>query len=107
MKATILLAAILAALCLGCAMQQREVMHTLDHPAPVNCATAQGDLRVLQQEKANVAERMAEGLTSISPAGAALGILTWTEPTKIEVATGEYNKMIDKRIAQIKQECGL
>lgn len=107
MKPTLLLAAALGALCVGCAMQQREVMHTLDHPAPVNCGTAEGDIRVLQQEKANALERVGEGLTSIAPAGAALGILTWTEPTKIEVAAGEYNKMIDKRIAQIKLECGL
>jgi hypothetical protein len=107
MKRIVLVAALLGALSLGCAMQQGSVMHTLEHPAPVNCGTAEGDLRVLQSEKANVLERMGEGLTSITPAGAALGILTWTEPTKIEVATGEYNKMIDKRIAQIKQECGL
>jgi hypothetical protein len=61
----------------------------------------------LQGEKAHVAERVVEGVTAITPAGAALGILTWTEPTKFRVATGEYNKMIDKRIAQIKQECGI
>lgn len=94
-------------LLVGCAMQQRSVMHTLEHPAPVNCATSEGDIRVLNSEKANVAERIAEGVTSVAPAGAALGILTWTEPTKIEVAAGEYNKMLDKRIAQIKQECGI
>ena len=32
----------------GCAMHQKKVMHTLENPAPVNCATADGDLRVLQ-----------------------------------------------------------
>jgi hypothetical protein len=29
------------------------------------------------------------------------------ETTKWKVAVGEYNKMIDKRMAQIKSECGL
>ena len=88
-------------------MSQRKVEHTLENPAPVNCATAEGDLRVLRGEKANVAERIAEGVSSLRPAGAALGILTLTETTKWKVAAGEDNKMIDKRIAQIKAECGI
>ena len=91
----------------GCAMSQKKVLHTLENPAPVNCATAEGDLRVLQSEKANVAERIVEGATSITPAGAALGILMLTETTKWKVAAGEYNKMIDKRMALINAECGL
>ena len=100
--------ALLGALLLGgCAMSQKKVEHSLEHPAPVNCATAEGDIRVLQSEKAHVAERIAEGVTAIVPAGAVIGILTWTEPTKVHVASGEYNDMIDKRIAQIKEECNL
>ena len=91
----------------GCATKQKKVEHTLENPAPVNCQTAEADLRVLEGEKAHVGERIADGVTAIVPAGAALGILTWTEGTKIKVATGEYNKMIDKRIAQIKEECGM
>ena len=85
---------LLCLLASGCAFKQRKVMHDLKNPAPVHCATAEGDIRVLKSEKANAAERTAEGLTSIVPAGAALGILTWTEPTKIEVAIGNYNKTI-------------
>ncbi len=88
-------------------MSQRKVEHTLENPAPVNCATAEGDLRVLRGEKANVAARITEAVSSPTPAGATLGILTLTETTKWKVAAGEYNKMIDKRIAQIKAECGI
>ena len=88
-------------------MSQRKVEHTLENPAPVNCATAEGDLRVLRGEKASVAEGIAEGASSLTPAGAALGILTLTETTKWKLAAGEYNKTIDKRIAQIKAECGI
>jgi hypothetical protein len=36
-----------------------------------------------------------------------LGIVTGTEGTKIKVATGEYNKAIDKRMAEIKEKCGV
>jgi hypothetical protein len=103
-----ILAAVLGTLLIGgCATQQKKVLHTVENPAPVNCATAEGDLRVLESEKANVVERIAEGVSSLTPAGAALGILTLTETTKWKVAAGEYNKMIDKRMAQIKEECGL
>ena len=33
--------------------------------------------------------------------------VTGTEKEKLEVGTGEYNKMIDKRIAEIKETCGV
>jgi hypothetical protein len=91
----------------GCAMQQKNVEQGLQHPAPINCRTADGDLRVLQSEKAHVAQRIVEGATAIYPAGAVMGIVTGTEGTKLSVATGEYNEAIDRRIAEIKQTCGL
>ena len=91
----------------GCAMKQKETLAELEKAGPVDCESAEGDLRVLNSEKAHVAERIVEGLTAIVPAGAVLGIITWTEPTKIKVATGAYNDAIDKRINEIKEKCGL
>ena len=106
MKQSILIV-LLSLLFTGCAMEQKKVEKELGkHPA-VNCATAEGDLRLLNHEKANVAERIAEGITAIAPAGIVIGIITWTEPTKYRVAVGTYNDMIDKRIAEIKQTCNL
>jgi hypothetical protein len=92
---------------IGCAFQQKKVEAELKHPGPVNCATATGDLRLLQSEKANVAERIVEGATSIYPAAMVVGLLAGTEKTKLQVAVGEYNKAIDNRIAEIKQTCGI
>jgi hypothetical protein len=86
---------------------QQQVEQQLSTPAPINCRTAPGDLRVLQAEKANVVQRMAEGASAIAPAGIVLGILTGTETTKLQVATGEHNQMIDQRIMQIEQTCGI
>jgi hypothetical protein len=91
----------------GCALEQQQVEQQLSNPGRIDCRTARGDLRVLQQEKATVVQQMAEGVSSIAPAGIVLGILTGTENTKISVATGDYNAMIDQRIAQIKQTCGI
>lgn len=74
---------------------------------PVNCATAQNDIKVLTDEKAHVVKQIAAGVMSITPPGLIMGILTLTEEDKIKMAIGEYNRMIDERIAQIKTECGL
>ena len=55
----------------------------------------------------HVAKQVASGVTAVTPAGAALGILTGTEVDKLKVATGEYDRQIDKKIAQIQRTCGL
>ena len=74
---------------------------------PIQCATAEGDIRVLQSDKRNAAEQAASGATALAPAGIVMGILTGTEGTKLKVAVGDYNTKIDGRIAQIKSTCGI
>ncbi len=92
----------LAAGCTGkTAAGQRELKQ------PVNCATAESDIQILEKEKAGVAERLVVGATSVTPAGAAIGILTLTEDDKLEVAVGAYNRKLDAKIAEIKQTCGI
>ena len=100
-------ASLIVPLLAGCAMQQQQVQESLDNPRRIDCRTADGDLRVLQSEKANVVQRIAEGATAIYPAGAVMGILAGTEGTKLQVATGDYNAQIDARIAEIKRKCGI
>ena len=92
----------------GCiAPQQQQVEQDLQDPKRINCRTAYGDIRALQAEKANVAERIAEGATAIYPASLVVGVATGTEGTKLSVATGDYNDMIDARIAEIRAKCGI
>lgn len=93
----------LATLGAGCAMQEKKTMESLDQP--INCATAEGDIRVLQGEKTHVAQQIASGLTAIAPAGIVMGLVTGTEGTKLQVATGDYNGQIDQRIAAIRSTC--
>ena len=99
--------AVTVATSLGCAMEQKNVEKQLSNPSTINCQTAPGDLRVLQSEKADVVQRIGEGVTSIYPAGLVLGVVTGTETTKLKVAAGDYNNMIDQRIAEIRQKCGI
>jgi hypothetical protein len=74
---------------------------------PVNCATAEADLRTLESEKVHTAEQIAAGVTSIVPVSLVVGLVTKTEKSKWHVATGDYNDMLDKKIAEIKQTCGV
>ena len=87
------------------AKDQKKVEQEMKQP--INCATAEVDIRVLKHEKAHVTQQIGEGVTSIAPSGFILGVATGTEKTKLKVGVGEYNKMIDKRIAEIKEKCGV
>ena len=72
---------------------------------PVNCATAKEDIRILTAEKASVEEQFLNGVMAVTPAGAAIGILTMTEDEKLEVAIGDYNHRINRKIHEIKTVC--
>jgi hypothetical protein len=89
----------------GCALQEKNVEQSLNQP--VNCDVAEGDIRVLESEKAHIARQVVAGVTSLVPAGIVLGLVTGTTGTKLRVATGEYNQKIDERIANIKRTCGV
>ena len=73
----------------------------------MNCATAEGDIEILEKEKVSLAEQVAIGVTALAPAGAVLGILTMTEDDKLEVAVGAYDQKLDAKIAEIKAACGI
>jgi hypothetical protein len=88
----------------GCAMQEKKEA-TAAQAMPVNCATAPGDLRVLNSEKASTASRIGNGISMVAPIGLVAGLVTGTEKTKYEVTTGEYNKALDTKISQIKAAC--
>ena len=104
-KMAMILMVALVVLASGCAKKYQKVEK--DMKQPINCATAEGDIRMLMHEKAHVTDEIASGATAVFPAGAVVGIVSKTEGTKLKVATGDYNKMIDKRIAEIKAQCGV
>jgi hypothetical protein len=41
----------------------------------------------------------------VVPIGLVAGLVTGTAGTKYRIATGQYNQMLDDKIAQIKQAC--
>ena len=88
----------------GCAMQEKKEAAAAQ-AMPINCSTAPGDLRVLNSEKASTASKIGNGISMVAPIGLVEGLVTGTEKTKYQVSTGEYNKALDAKIAQIKAAC--
>jgi hypothetical protein len=74
---------------------------------PVNCATAEEDIRILEDEKASVVKQIENGVTAVAPVGAVIGIITMTEKDKLQVGTHYYNHKINEKIAEIKRKCGV
>ncbi len=101
----VLLAACMVLSLVSCAMKYKQVEEGMARP--VNCATAEADIRVLESEKVHAAQQLAAGVSAIMPIGLVAGIATGTQRTKLRVATGTYNEMIIEKIAEIKRECGI
>ena len=88
-KLTIFVLAVFVIVSLSaCAGSKKNVEQDLDRP--INCATAEADIRLLKSEKDHVAKQIAMGVTAIVPAGAVIGVVTGKEGEKLKVATGEY-----------------
>jgi hypothetical protein len=96
-----------AALLVGC-----ESIHEAEDrdealSAPINCTTAEGDLRVLESEQAHVASQKAAGATSVSPAsslfvtGPTGGLFSGeaSSPNSGQVEVGRYEKAVNDKIA--------
>jgi hypothetical protein len=107
-KVTMTITAIfLDTLLMACASTETIKKGETDAKKPVNCAAAEGDIRVLQSEKTHADQQMPAGVSAISPAGIVVGTITNKEITNAKVATGDYNRMLDYKIAEIKRECGM
>jgi hypothetical protein len=90
----------------GCAAPDTKTAQASE-AKPVNCATAEGDLRALTAEKAHVTKEIENGVASIVPIGLVVNTVMGTEKARFEIGTGEYNRLIDKKMTEIKSTCGI
>jgi hypothetical protein len=97
----------IAVLLAACATPFQQQERVLGQPTQINCATSEGDIRMLQHGKSRVAQQVATGIIAIAQAGTVMGVLMGTEQTHLQVATGDYNRMIDQKLADSKMTCGL
>lgn len=101
--------AILSVLVAACSTQapapEEQVQASL--AAPVNCATAPKDLEILNGEKARASQEIEDGASAIMPVGAVAHMFGGSESQSLEIGTGEYNRKLDAKIAEIKQQCSI
>jgi PBP1b-binding outer membrane lipoprotein LpoB len=101
--------AVLLVLLAGCAAQapapEKEVQANL--AKSVNCSTAAADIKTLTSEKARTSQEVEDGASSIIPIGAVAHLFGGSESQSIEIGTGEYNKKLDAKISEIKQQCNI
>jgi PBP1b-binding outer membrane lipoprotein LpoB len=102
-------AVILLALLTGCSAQtpapEKEVQANLDKS--IDCSTAQADIATLNSEKARTSQEIEDGASSIIPIGAVAHLFGGSEKESYEIGTGEYNKKLDAKIAEIKKQCNI
>ena len=108
-KIIIVAAAGLAVGLAGCASEykQEAKQEQAAKNMPVNCATAKGDIAMLQSEKESAAKQAAAGVSAFTPVGAVAGFVTGTEGEKAQIASGDYNKALEQAITRIKTTCGI
>ena len=65
------------------------------------------DIQTLTSEKARTSQEIEDGASSIIPVGAVAHMFGGSEKDSLEIGTGEYNKKLDAKITEIKQQCNL
>jgi hypothetical protein len=84
---------------------QKEVQANL--AKSVDCSTAAADIKTLTSEKARTSQEIEAGAGSIIPVGAVAHMFGGSEKESFSIGTGEYNKKLDTKIAEIKQQCNI
>ncbi len=79
---------------------------------PIVCADAEQDIAALKSEKASVLKRVGAGARFVIPIAVVVHIFQEGSGSKIvedrkAVASGDYNKAIEAKIAEIKSTCNV
>lgn len=100
---------IFVALLAGCSSPapalQKDVQANL--AKSVDCSTATADIKTLTSEKVRTSQEIEAGASSIIPVGAVAHMFGGSEKETFAIGTGQYNKKLDAKIAEIKQQCGI
>jgi hypothetical protein len=100
---------IFLALLVGCSAQAPapEAVVEANLAKSIDCNTAAADIKNLTDEKARTSQEIEAGASSIVPIGAVAHMLGGSEKQSLEIGTGEYNRKLDAKIAEIKQQCNV
>jgi hypothetical protein len=84
----------------GCAtpMTMREI-----HAVKPNCARIDRQIAALEKEKRENDQRLLAGIQSVAPALAAINIVAGTYGRNVAIATGDWAKAIDRKLAELRR----
>ena len=106
---TVTLIIMLLALVAGCSSKapapEKQVQASLEKS--IDCTTATADINTLTSEKARTSQEIEDGASSIIPIGAVAHLFGGSEKESFAIGTGEYNKKLDAKIADIKKQCNI
>ncbi len=74
---------------------------------PLDCQTADIDTHLLLRQRANVIERMGNGLLSITPPVVISDVVQGQYDHRLAVVSGRYNELIEHKIVQYYKTCGV
>lgn len=86
---------------IGHVLKKLEDMGELDNTIVVFTTI----IKTLNSEKARTSQEIEDGAGSIIPIGAVAHIFGGSEKESMEIGTGEYNKKVDVKIAEIQKQC--
>ena len=100
---------ILFALLAGCSSKapapEKQLQASLAES--IDCSTATADIHTLTSEKARTSQEIEDGASSIIPIGAVAHLFGSSEKESLEIGTGQYNKKLNAKIAEIKKQCNI
>jgi len=96
---------IMIAFLAGCATASDEERASL-LAQPVNCATAQEDIAALEGAMPSRGERAGSAVRTVTPVGAAAGVVTGSYKDRAAVLTGRTKAELAARITEINAACG-
>ena len=105
-KLTLALTAIILSTVLASAdeMSSKMAKGKADVKIPINCPSAEADIRVLNSEKVHAKKQAVSGIFSITPIGLFTNAIS--SPSKsVKIHVKEYDKMLDDKIVEIKRVC--
>ncbi len=91
-------------LLVGC---QQAVLDEEIHAMVPDCGRADAQIALLDQEKAQVNDRVASGIKTIVPVSAIVHLFRGELRREAKIATGEYNQLIESKISEIKSDCAV
>jgi uncharacterized protein YceK len=72
---------------------------------PINCDTADQDIAALLEEQSSVGEKLANGISLLSPTSALINLLSGEFTSRRSIATGKLDDILHMRISDIEEAC--